>query len=683
MAGRTKTDDMLHRVRGLMQQCVGSDGTKVDRDNDLALRYYFQRERGDEVEGRSNVVSGDLSAMVEANLAQIMESYGSDHIAEYDSAGVEDDDQAMLESVTMSKLLMKDNNGYWEVGQCVKEALLLRNGFMHLYVEEDNQTETIELKDATVEALAELEQTPAVTAFKILDWNEPDKNGKGGYAKVRVTMTTRRFVSEALPKEHFLYLKTWNKIDLQRIPFCAIRHRESRSEMIRRGFPKAKVNRLRPRTADHVSTSMARNPGYEADENALQPIDKTQDLIEWYECFVLVDKGDGTSERRRVSVAGTNKNSLLEDVPFSHVPVVTGTAFINPHRLTSISLFDKLKQHEDKTTGLERALFDNVNSAIKNRTAYLEGMVDPDALDDGRVNGDLPVDPAVGDVNRAITNFAQPDLTGGILANLDFQKSKRAEMGGAALDMQSADRQLSGTRVGSEGLDRVFSPLEMLAAHMTKNFSRSLIRNMYLLGHQIVREYFDTDIQVKVRGAWQRSVPREWEPRTSVTPKLGMSPGERSRKIAALRDVVADQVALADRGMDGVLVDVNAFYRARTDLARMQELPNPEQYFVDPRSKQALDAVRQKQGSAQEQRDAQVALMREALGLERLDKAIKKYDIDIDATVKLFEAVLNGQIAEAKIAGKAATDLLKNAGGRTNGSAAIAIGAGNNNPDRR
>jgi hypothetical protein len=47
------------------------------------------RARGDEVPGRSQVVSGDLSSMVEANMAQMLESFSSDNIVEFDPVGPE------------------------------------------------------------------------------------------------------------------------------------------------------------------------------------------------------------------------------------------------------------------------------------------------------------------------------------------------------------------------------------------------------------------------------------------------------------------------------------------------------------------------------------------------------------------------------------------------------------------
>ena len=56
--------------------------------------------------GSSSVVSGDVSASVESNLAAMMEAFSSPNLASFDPMGPEDVDQAQLESdaVNLSRL---------------------------------------------------------------------------------------------------------------------------------------------------------------------------------------------------------------------------------------------------------------------------------------------------------------------------------------------------------------------------------------------------------------------------------------------------------------------------------------------------------------------------------------------------------------------------------------------------
>ncbi len=642
--------ELAQKIRSQLMECAGWDGDSISSDRKKALDYYYQRPKGNEQPGRSNVVAGDVSAMVEANLAQMLDSFSSKQIAEFDALGPLDDDQAQLESYAVTAAVMADNNGYQELGTAIKDGLLSRNGWFKCYVEEKETVETLDLENATPEVIAEMRSAPALT-LEILEYDDDALT-----ARVRVTHTTKNFVAESLDPGNVLYQSQWDKCDVQRIPFMAERHLEPRSELIRRGFPKRKVAALKKYDQDYKLDTVARD--VRRDVPIAESIDASQDLIEWFECYALVDSGDGTSERRRISVAGVSHDSILENEPVSLVPYATGSPFINPHRLTGISIWDKLRQTQDLNTGLQRALMDNVNTVIKNRVAYLDGKVNTDDLADGRPNGSIRVKASAGNVNNAITAFQQPDISGGILSNLEYQRQVRTELGGASLELATGQMQMAGGRIGSQGIDRAFSVMEQLASHMTKNMATSLIRNVFLLAHATMREYFDTPVPINVNGRWQSPVPALWRPRTRVTVKIGMSPGERARKVATYEKIIDAQIGLAREGMDEVLVNIDGFYRALTDWGRAADLPNPEQYFVDPQTPEAQQAIKAKQDQAAQQEAQSRALMATAVGLEQVRTAFDKYRADQETTLEVWKETLRAEIEEAKIVGKATADLV-------------------------
>ena len=647
-----KQRDKLQRIRGLLMNCAGWDGDEVASDRERAHKYYFQRPRGDEVVGRSNVVDGSLSAMVEANLAQMLDAFTNSNVATFKSNGQDDDDQAALETAVVTDVVMDDNNGYWELAAAIKDGLLVRNGVVKVQVETEQQSEVIEVANATPEGIAEL-AGPAVEV-EVLSW-EPNED-KIGDATIRVTATIRDFTLSAIPMENFLYPKDWTKLDLQRVPFCAERHVEARSELLRRGFPKKKVMMLKEHTTDFKIDSQVRN--IRAYSNTKNAIDRLAEEVEWFECYVLVEGKGGSVERRRISVAGQSLTSQLEDVPVSHVPYAAGTPFVNPHRFTGISLFDKLRQTQDINTGLYRAVLDNANAAIRNGRAYLDGAVNEQDLSDGRPNKDIRVRRSVGDVRQAIMSFDQPDLSGGLLNLLEYQRQNRTELGGASLELASGQMQMAGGRIGSEGVDRAFSVMEQLASHMTKNMATSLIRNTWLVAHMVIRENYDTPVNVYTAGRWETPTPSEWLPRRKVAVKVGMSPGERARLVAATGKVLDVQLMLAEKDMDDVLVNAGGFYKTLLDWCRANDLEVPEQYWLDPTAEPQVKALQGKQQAAQAQADEQRALMGQAVGLEQLDKAMQKYKTDLEYTFKTWAETLHAEIEEAKIVGTATADLI-------------------------
>jgi len=644
-------NEITAKIRDQLHNCAGWDGDQISQDRKRALDYYFQRPRGDETAGRSNVVSGDISAMVESNLAQMLESFSGDAIVEFSANGPEDDDQAHLESFAVTAAVMKDNNGYQELATAIKDALLLRNGFIKVWVDEDNVAATVDLEQADGATIAALEENAGVTV-EVLRYDEA-----AGTARIRTTKQIKRFRAEAIDPSNILYLKQWHKGDLQEIPFIAERHIEAREKLLRRGFEKKTVDALQAYAHDTKIDSLARDVREVGDTR--NAVDKSQELVQWFECYALVDGGNGISERRRISVAGSSSFTLLEDEPVSLVPYAQGSAFINSHRVTGISIYDKLRQTQDINTGLSRALLDNVNTVIKNRTAYLDGKVNTDDLADGRPNGNIRVKANVGNVNNAITAFNTPDISRGILENLNYQRQVRTELGGASLELATGQMQMAGGRIGSQGVDRAFSVMEQLSAHMTKNLATSLIRNLFLLAHATLREYFDEPFNVKVNGRWLSPVPSQWIQRTRLDVKIGMSPGERSRKVATLQQVVDAQIALAREGMDNVLVNIDGFYRALTDWGRNAELPNPEQYFIDPQTEASQQALKAKEQSEAKAAEANRALMSHAVGLEQLRTAFEKYKVDQKTAFDYWAETLRAEIEEAKIVGAATADLIK------------------------
>ena len=192
-----------------------------------------------------------------------------------------------------------------------------------------------------------------------------------------------------------------------------------------------------------------------------------------------------------------------------------------------------------------------------------------------------------------------------------------------------------------------------------KTIAATLIRDVFLLAHATLREYFDEPLPIKRNGKWTQVTPSKWPERTSVTVKPGMSPGERARKADAMAEVVNSQLMLADRGMDEVSVNLHTFNRALMDYARLREVQNPEQYYIDPDSPEAKVAIEKKDSIRKEQERQRHALMQHALGLEQMRTALAKYQGDADRQFQYFDAVLKSEVEEAKIVGNVTGDLVK------------------------
>lgn len=646
--------DLVKLLKQGLMNSAGWENDEISQDRVSALNYYHRRERGDEVTGRSTTVSGDVSASVEANLAQSLDAFSTDNIVEFDALDEQDEPQAQFETDVVTHYVMKTQNGFLQLAVAIKEALLLRNGFIKVWVDVFTQKRTRTFDSVAPEAV---EALLAKHQAELISYDRSKR-----VLKLRVVRTHKKFRAEAV--EWVYYPKDWDSFDLQECPFVAQRHIDSRSELVRMGISKEKVDGLRAMPSDtRDSVGKARNVrgASPAPASNANTADRSMDLIEWFEAYVLIDvDGDGIAERRCLKFT-YDDGKVLEDEACYLVPYAPGTALLNPHRLTGISDYDKLRHTQDEHTGLKRALYDNVNTVTKNRVAYFDDCANADDVGDGRPNGGIRVKrkPGITDVRQAVAPFAVPDNSANILANIEAIKRERSELGGAALDLQTGAMQIGGDRMGSQGLDRAYSVMEQLAAMKTKIIAATLIRSTFLLAHATLREYFTEAVSIKREGRWETATPSEWKPRDRITVKIGMSPGERARMAQALRQMLNDQVQLAGQGMDEVLVNSERFYRLLMAWARVVDIRNPEQFWLDPQSDESKKALELKTKAAEDGAQKRENLMERAIGKGEAEVALKKYTHDSELQYKYWEGVNRSEIAEAQIVGSATTELLK------------------------
>lgn len=637
--------EVLKIVTALAREADGYDADEISKAQESALDYYFMRERGDEVPGRSRVVSGDVSAMVEANAAQMMPSLTAKRVVDLDADSTEDEEQAETETRATSRLVMGRRGGWLKLLEGVKDALLSRNCYAKVWVEERVRTRIRNYSDVAPEAMAEIALSSEVLSY----------TRSTGKLRVRERDVTRELEWRTVPVENFIYTKNWHSLDLQDIPFCGEIHIDLRTTL-KEQFPDmaAKIDEL-PGYADHKVSQAARNPRKRV-HRPNPTSDPALDEIEWIESYALLDTdGDGIAERRRVCFV--ESKLVLENVDVPLVEYAAGSALINPHRLLGVSIYDKLKQTQDIGTGLKRSAMDNANAANKSRTAYLKGIVDNDDLSDGAVNADIGVE-GVADVRQAITALGMQDVTLGILKHIEANNRSRAELGGAALDMAQANLQI-GDRVGSEGVDRAYSVMEQLATMMMRTVAESFLKNVHLLAHEVLRLNFDEPITVPMggKGDYLTVTPSEWKRREYATVRLGMSPGEKRQQRSALGFVLDAQIKLADKGYSDILVNLEGFYAALMDWCRASDLERPEQYWIDPRSDDAKQAADDLKASRAQERAAQQKLTDVALSLEQLRISLGKYEGDADRALKWAIEQLGAEIEEMKVVGKATADL--------------------------
>ena len=289
-------------LAGILEREIASamSGTESNENAAMALDYYFGRPLGDEKPGRSATISMDVADMVNAIVAMILPMIGTDSVVTFEPNGQSDEIQARAESDIINKIILEDNHGVIELQEAVKDALLLRNGWTKIFIDEDVEVDRMTLDEPFIEMSAE-------ELGLILQSDKPNEvREMEGEATIKRTVTTRTFRMEAVPKEFMLYQANANTMDLDKLRFVAERQLNTRSELVELGLSKAMVYDLPAYGVDSNQASSARNRNSDTSNIAETP---DQDEIECYLCFLLIDlDGDGVSERWQILTGGDRKS---------------------------------------------------------------------------------------------------------------------------------------------------------------------------------------------------------------------------------------------------------------------------------------------------------------------------------------------------------------------------------------
>ena len=242
---KMRNSEVLALLGQLLENSIGYFEGNIGAERRTAFKYYLGKPYGNEIEGRSQVVTQDVLEVVENILPSLLRIFtAGEQIVKFDPQGPED--QQMAEQCTdyVNYIFMKDNPGFMILYTMFKDALLQKNGFVKHYYKEIEKTKTEEYADLTdVEYNSLLiDDTVSVDEHDI-------KEVQGEFEieylhDVKITRTTKEgriCVENVPPEEMFVSKNAKSFYDAQ---FVGHRVIKTRAEVIAMGFDKKLVDKL-------------------------------------------------------------------------------------------------------------------------------------------------------------------------------------------------------------------------------------------------------------------------------------------------------------------------------------------------------------------------------------------------------------------------------------------------------
>jgi len=563
----------------------GINDSELSDQRAQAIKYYLGEPFGNEVEGRSQVVSYDVQDTVESSLPQLIKIFTSgDQVVRFDPKGPEDEQAAQQETDYINHLVMEKNNGF-EVMYCwFKDALISKNAYIKVYAEDEysEEEETYEgLTDAQLQMLVQDDEVEVVEHSQYPDQIAMEQLQQAMQAQQQGQQVQ---LPQQQPMLHDVKIKTAETKKCIKIKNVApesimvsvdtaglrlndsrfVQHRESCTidELKAQGF----------KVPDGVSSMEDDEWGLESNARDLysEEFDKTaneEGTVMVKDTYIKID-----GERWRYVIVGQHVllKEKTEIVPFACI-----TPMIMPHRHIGRSYSDLTMDIQLIKSALIRGQLDNMYLSNNGRYAISDRVNLEDMLV-SRPGGVVRVQGEPGNAILPLQHTPFPPTSFTMVEYMDTMKEKRTGVTAynQGLDADSLNKTATGINAIMQA---AAARLELVA----RVFAETGVKDLFLMVHRLVRTTYSKKEIFRLRGKWVEVDPRGWKNRSDMTINVGLGTGNKDAQLMHIQTILGAQ----ERVMQlGVATPQNV-YNALIKLTQNAGFRHPEEFWTDPEGK--------------------------------------------------------------------------------------------------
>jgi hypothetical protein len=566
-------------IQAAIDDSIGYVETETVDARKTALQYYLRQPLGNEVEGKSQVVTGEVAEAIDGALPALMRIFtGSDEIVVADPTGPGDEAGAKQATDYLNYIFLKDNPGVMILRDWFFDALLQKNGIVKAYWEDKEDVNKERYQGLTDDELAMMLQDKDIevveqetTSFPAVDPVMAETIMAAGgevptYNLNDVVVQRRKKSGKVtvvnVPPEEFLISKSGAAIRGPRAaPFVAHRRQITRSDLIAMGFEKEQVDSLP--SGDALAYTPERVVRYSRGE---QPYDTQSEEfalqeVEVFECYILHDSNeDGIAELRQVFYAG---NEILSDEECDYVPFYSICPIPIPHKFFGNSLADRTVDLQLIKTTVTRQMLDNLYLTNDARTWAVEGQVNLDDLLTSTAGGVIRVKSPTALGQLAVQNMSSQSFP--MLQYLDQVQQKRT---GVTEMSQGLDANIlqNVTAAAVASMQQAGAgKIELIARLFAEGGVKELFEGIL----HLVTKYQNKERIIRLRGQFVTVDPRTWANKYDLTINVGLGNGNRDQQMAMLQMVLAKQEQMLGQfGPANPLVSMGQY---RSTLGRFVE----------------------------------------------------------------------------------------------------------------
>ena len=628
---------LLALISQEIQSSLGFYSSDLSKQRENALKYYLGEPLGNEVEGRSSVVSQDILEVIESILPSLMRMFTqSDKMVNFEPQQAEDVPYAEQITDYCNFIFNRDNNGFEILHSMFKTALLQKNGFCKVYwkTSKDQKKEHYEHLDETqYQALLIDEEVEIVEVEEI----EEDQGIFYNCEIRRVKEYGRCQIDPVPPEEILVSPRAKNLKDCN---FIAHRVAKTVSELINMGFNKKDVESLPSADEEVYNTEAIVRKSYDnptMDLN-ISTIDPSQRVVQITECYMKVDMdGDGIGELRKIIVGGSGYNNyiVLENEVINKLPFAMCVAIPMPFRFFGLSMYDLLADVQMMSTTIMRNTLDNMYFQNNARTIVVDGQCNLDDLLQSRAGGIVRVKSQGAVQPLATPNFLNDGLA--MMQKIDQLKEKRSGVPNQLMGLNPDTINKSHTTAESTRsmMQTSTQRIELIARSFADGV-KDIFENILA----VICEYQDQERVVKLRGEFIPMNPREWTDHYDCTTQVGLGTGNQDQRLEVLQQVLNVQEKMIQQQGGLGMVTPQTIYNTIEAYLQNSGYKDATQFFNNPSQQPPQPPKQDKQDPALQLAAQQIEISKQKA---MADVDFKNRKLEADNQMKMQKLNLDEQ----------------------------------------
>ncbi len=660
MATKMTEDELVAHLNNEIESSTGNFNTELSAQREENMEYYLGEKFGNEIDGRSEIVTTDVRDTIEYIMPSLMRIFTThNNIAEFEPQGPEDVEMAQQATDYVNYVFNKQNNGFKVLYDAFKDALISKTGIIKHFWEERE-----EIKTDTYENLTEVEYQSVLANDEMeiieLSKNIQEKAQTDDFGtlispeiasydlKVKCTKKYGQVKVISVPPEEFLVSRRASS--LENASFVCHRVKKSVSDLILEGYPKSLLDDIPTYTQNNAGYNEERQARYSYDEDST-PADegKGPSRKVWIdECYSYIDyNNDGIAELRKITLGG---HTILDNVEIDSIPFSTICPLPIPHKFHGMSVADTVKDIQLIKSTIVRNILDNMYLTNNARYAVLAGQVELDDLLSSRPGGIVRMRSP-----NAVTPLPTPQMSGDAFRMVQYLDQVREERSGVSKMTQGLNPDVLNSHVTTGAVAAVtessMQRIELIARIFAETGIKDLFRNIY----QLIQRYED---RKKVFYLNNKFVPIDvsrWRDNLNCIINVGVGSGSQQTKMQTMSGIMTIIQGLIQNGGMNTMVTPQNIYNAVSEFITQSGYKNPDMFVANPAN---MPPPQPPQPTVEEKianQKAQIEL--EKLKLEaaevELDTKIKQQALElkkrqakVDTMIKMEELKLKQQKLE-------------------------------------